>query len=287
MPEVIPYEVSEIIIDDELKALLPTLSTKAYELLEESLLEHGCLHPLVLWENILIDGYNRYEIAKKHAIPFTVETKEFNSRDDAIVWIITTQIARRNLNAKQLSYYRGKHYKMEKRLIKNEKGNNQYNMVLDHFDLKPPGENTARRLAKQYNVSEPTIKRDEQFADAIDTIGQSSPEAKRNILAGTTDITRKHLRELMISSEDDIVDTAKKIEDGTFEKPKPASPQPPSIDTSYAPDEIKQYRNVLLINVADNFAAAMRELIKDNNDLEIIKALRAHINVLESLYIQF
>ena len=85
----------------------------------------------------------------------------------------------------------------------------------------------------------------------------------------------------------EIVDTAKKIEDATSERPKSASPNPPSFNMSDTSDEIKQCRNVLLINVADNFAAAMRELINNNDDLEITKALRAHINVLESLYIQF
>ena len=113
MPETALYGLPNIIIDEELKNLLPTIPENTFNLLEESLLEHGCLHPLILWGNILIDGHNRYEIAKKHELPFTAVTKEFNSRDEVIIWIITTQVSRRNLNAKQLSYYRGLHYKME------------------------------------------------------------------------------------------------------------------------------------------------------------------------------
>ena len=211
MPETSVYDLPNFIIDEELKNLLPTIPENTFNLLEKSLLEHGCLHPLVLWRNILIDGHNRYEIAKKHEIPFTAVTKEFNSRDEVIIWIITTQVSRRNLNAKQLSYYRGLHYKMEKRIITNEKGSNQHNVVGDQNDHQPHGEKTARRLAKQYHVSEPTIRRDEKFADAIIAIGKNSPEAKRNILSGTTDITRKQLRELMTGKEEDIMDTAKKI----------------------------------------------------------------------------
>ena len=102
-------EAPEIIIDEEFRNLLPVLPVKTFAMLEESLLEHGCIHPLTLWNNILIDGHNRYEIITKHSLPFTVISIEFGSRDDVIIWIITTQVARRNLNAKQLSYYRGLH----------------------------------------------------------------------------------------------------------------------------------------------------------------------------------
>ena len=34
-------------------------------------------------------------------------------------------------------------------------------------------------LAKQYNVSRPTINRAAKVADALDAIGEASPEAKR------------------------------------------------------------------------------------------------------------
>ena len=43
----------EIIIDSEFKHLLPELDPEALAMLEESLLECGCLNPLVLWNGIL------------------------------------------------------------------------------------------------------------------------------------------------------------------------------------------------------------------------------------------
>ena len=47
-----------IVIDEEFRQLLPALDAETYRLLEENLLLHGCRDPLVLWEDILIDGYN-------------------------------------------------------------------------------------------------------------------------------------------------------------------------------------------------------------------------------------
>ena len=168
----------EIIIDHEFEHLLPELDPEALAMLEESLLECGCLTPLVLWNGILIDGHNRYKIIKKHDLPFRTIDMEFDSRDDVIIWIISTQVARRNLSALQLSHFRGLHYNTKKNTIRNQDGLNQHTEVWAQNDHKPPVRRTAEILAEQYNVSPKTIRRDSQLSDAIMAIGEVSPEAK-------------------------------------------------------------------------------------------------------------
>ena len=191
--------MQEIIIDDEFRLLLPPLDKVTYAWLEENILTHGCREPLVLWNGILIDGYNRYEISTKHDIPFNTVAMEFDSRDNVLIWIVSTQVARRNLTPFQLSYYRGLHYNADKRVLKNEGGRNQFserNEVKVQKEPKPLDNSTATRLAAQYNVSRSTIKRDSQLADAISAIGITSPAAKRDILAGKARVSRKKLCEL-------------------------------------------------------------------------------------------
>ena len=112
-----------IIIDAEFKRLLPALSKNSYSSLEYSILAHGCRDPLVLWNDILIDGYNRFEICTKHNIEFDTVDMQFDSREEVLIWIITNQVARRNLSPLQLSYFRGLHYNAEKKL----KGRNYQN----------------------------------------------------------------------------------------------------------------------------------------------------------------
>jgi hypothetical protein len=34
---------------------------------------------------------DRYEISQSHGIPFNTISKEFNSRDDVLIWIVSTQ----------------------------------------------------------------------------------------------------------------------------------------------------------------------------------------------------
>jgi len=44
--------MQDIIIDEELKRLLPPLDEHEYCSLEENILVYGCMNPLVLWNGI-------------------------------------------------------------------------------------------------------------------------------------------------------------------------------------------------------------------------------------------
>ena len=95
--------MQEIIIDEEFRSLLPALDKETYRLLEENIIQNGCRDALVLWEGILIDGYNRYRICTEHEIPFNTIEKAFGAREEALIWIVSNQISRRNLLPIQLS----------------------------------------------------------------------------------------------------------------------------------------------------------------------------------------
>lgn len=89
-------------IDPEFKALIPPLTAEEYAGLEKSIIREGCRDPLVLWGDILIDGHNRWEICAKHGgIPFRTVQRDFGNRDDAMLWMIQNQFARRNLSSAQ------------------------------------------------------------------------------------------------------------------------------------------------------------------------------------------
>ena len=87
----------DIIINKELQSLLPPLTSAEYRTLEESLLVDGCRDPLIVWNNILVDGHNRLEICAKHGINYSVEEIQAGSIEDIKIWIIDNQKGRRNL----------------------------------------------------------------------------------------------------------------------------------------------------------------------------------------------
>lgn len=89
-------------IDPELNNVLPELSDSDYKALEQSLLTDGFKGaPIMVWGNIIVDGHNRYDICNKHNIPFEVKNIEFESKEEAILWMVRQQIGRRTLTPLQ------------------------------------------------------------------------------------------------------------------------------------------------------------------------------------------
>jgi len=84
-------------INENFRNLIPPLSESEYSELEKSLLTEGCREPIIIWKNMIVDGHHRYEICTKHDIPFRTQEIEFQNEDEAKVWILTNQLARRNL----------------------------------------------------------------------------------------------------------------------------------------------------------------------------------------------
>ena len=90
--------MTQLTVDHEFHALIPPLSADERAALEASLLAEGCRDALVVWNGVILDGHNRYEICQAHGIPFETAECEFETRDHAVVWIVQNQLARRNIS---------------------------------------------------------------------------------------------------------------------------------------------------------------------------------------------
>lgn len=91
-------EAEMIKIDKELSGLIPPLREDEYRLLESSILKEGCRDALIVWGEVLIDGHNRYRICTEHNIPYQTVQKEFATREEVVMWMLTNQLSRRNLS---------------------------------------------------------------------------------------------------------------------------------------------------------------------------------------------
>lgn len=278
--------MKEIIIDDEFKDLLPPLDPETFRLLEENILEYGLREPVILWKQkgsdagIIIDGYNRYKICTEHHIPLRTTEMEFDSREEVIIWMITTQIARRNLTPMQLSYFRGRHYTADK---KSQRNNNLYVQKSTNGQNVPlyPG-STANRLSEQYNVSSKTIMRDAKLAEAINRIGATSTDVKRKILTGEVPLNKSKLEALRVASQQEVEAVVAKIADGTYEK-KGSNNTAANISAAILP-EMKQL-NTVIKNFASNFNSLFQQMNTGAGDATELKpVLRSFINQLEDLY---
>lgn len=88
------------IVDEEFERLIPPLSEEEFSQLEQNILEEGeCHDPIITWNQIIVDGHNRWRIIQSHPgeIDYKCVEKVFLSRNDAMTWIINNQLGRRNL----------------------------------------------------------------------------------------------------------------------------------------------------------------------------------------------
>lgn len=93
----------KLIIDPEFEAKCPPLTEDELAQLEENIIEEGIVYtPIILWNNTIVDGHNRYKIIQEHPeIEFRIHEKHFKNRYEALSWICRNQLGRRNLTPMQ------------------------------------------------------------------------------------------------------------------------------------------------------------------------------------------
>lgn len=91
--------MDRLTIDPEFRDRIPPLTEDEFSLLEENILSDGAVFlPLVVWDGIILDGHNRYEIIQKHPeLVYAVHEMQFSNRYEDLSWICRNQLGRRNL----------------------------------------------------------------------------------------------------------------------------------------------------------------------------------------------
>ena len=187
-------------IDEDFKTLIRPLSQDEYLQLEANLLLDGCREPIITWNGVIVDGHNRYEICKKHNIPFAVQPKEFGCREEVIIWICSNQLGRRNISDETRTYLIGKRYQNEKIIGgRNTTGSNQYTVNHTDDEVEIPNDDrfrTATKLADEYHLSQVTVQKYGMYSRALDTIGEVDPSLVPRILSGSIKISHENVRHL-------------------------------------------------------------------------------------------
>lgn len=98
----------ELTIDREFRDLIRPLMKDEYRHLEAALLSDGCQEPITVWKGVIVDGHNRYEICTRLGISFSTRERHFDNHEEAIIWICSNQLARRNISDETRKYLIGK-----------------------------------------------------------------------------------------------------------------------------------------------------------------------------------
>ncbi|MBO4848797.1 MAG: hypothetical protein J5586_06570 [Clostridia bacterium] len=176
-------------IDPEFEAKCPPLTEDEFSQLEENILEEGVvLMPLIVWNDTIVDGHNRYRIALEHpGIEFRTHEKHFNNRYEALSWICKNQLGRRNLTPQQKKYLIGQRYEAEKcsnGASDGFRGNQYTNLVPDQLDHLPDSPTTRKKIADETHTSEGYVQRAEYYAKGVDAAEEVLPGIKNDLLLG-------------------------------------------------------------------------------------------------------
>lgn len=91
-------------INPEYEKILPKLSKEEFEALKTSIIQNGILVPLIVnQEGTILDGHNRYLIAKELGFQPSLKVKTIDFKDslEERAFVISINLQRRNLNAFQ------------------------------------------------------------------------------------------------------------------------------------------------------------------------------------------
>ena len=172
-------------IDPEFQGKIPPLTFEELNQLEANILRDGrIINPIIVWQGLIVDGHNRFTIAKKHPeIPFTVHEKAFTNRYEAIIWICKNQLGRRNLTPEQKKYLIGKQYDAEKAIHGGDRKSSSAKSSSQNGNLIE-NPKTCKRIAVENGVSKNTVIRAEEFAKGVDAAEEAVPGTRQKVLSG-------------------------------------------------------------------------------------------------------
>ena len=302
-------------IDPEFQSQIPPLTDDEFKQLEENILKEGKLiSPLIVWNNILVDGHNRYAILQKHPeIYFSTMPLPFESREEVLAWICKNQLGRRNLTPEQKKFLIGKQYSVEHRKPGGN-GNNQHTAAakktapeeLCQFDTIPPTATDAsvrKQIAERNNVSESYVARSEKFMRGVEIMEQMVPGMQEKILSGQFKVRDADMHRLARTAYHDRAQTLQdilhpelKVEptpdaDGVIRVPGKAPVMPfrkfESVYDSDAYPEDVRYEYVALEELTTRFRISFNyqlEQMPDNAQRDVIlEIIHKHKDYLTSL----
>ena len=102
-------------IDPEFRSLIPPLTDDEFTQLEANIIAEGCREPLIVWNGVVVDGHNRYEICSAHGLDFNTVAMSFADREAAMDWMDANQLGRRNITPDQFTLLLGRRYNRAKK----------------------------------------------------------------------------------------------------------------------------------------------------------------------------
>jgi len=260
--------INELRIDPEFADKIPPLTPEEYEQLEANILSEGTvLSPLIIWNNIIVDGHNRYKIIKAHPeIGFTTHEKEFADRYEAIAWICKNQLGRRNLTEAQKKYLLVQQYEA----VKASHGSsdrfrgNQYvdiDLVSGENHHLPKPMKTRERIARENGKTDDYLKRAQSFVKGLNAAEEASPGIRQEILSGIINPTERAVIAVARASPEERPQLA---EDLRKPRPSPKKKKPEPTESLSEEDSPENTRPTSALSISERMASTPERVNRDS-----------------------
>jgi len=273
-------------IDPEFRDKIPALTEAEYEQLRENILSDGEVYePIVTWNDIIVDGHNRWRIICENwellENKYRVKPMDFADKWAAFEWMYKKQLGRRNLTEEQKTYMIGKMYEARKKSLGGNRGN-QYTKVASaqNGHMANEGKRTAEAIAEEVGVGKETVKRSEKFSKGIDALREKNPEAADTVLRGNSGATKAEIAELPTKTEREIQKVAQDILSGNIKKNREPREKPNKenleaiskiVEDMYNPDSVPEFTLEFLLSDiqanGENYIQLLRNTLIDHSTL--------------------
>lgn len=208
--------MKDLMIDPELKDLLPPLTDEEYKRLEKNILENGFdkNFPIMEWHGYIADGHNRYSICQKHNIEPVIGTLAYDTKEEVMQWMLDIQLGRRNLIPIQRIAVAEKYRPIYKRQAKERQAEyhgNQYDKKSGLTGNLPQVQNSKERnpttdkiLSGIAGVSEKTYRM------GAKVLKSDNEDIKQRVLSGEISISAGY-KELMQSKKEEKTNIEREV----------------------------------------------------------------------------
>lgn len=189
-------------IDREFSHLTIPYTEEEQESLERSLMREGCLEPIITWRGVILDGHKRYKFCGFEDIDYEIRELEFDSREEAVIWICRERAKGLDIHSPMFRYLIGKWYLCKKQINKELRRNSDLPQSPDYEKKRRNSIwDTSSRLAEEVGIHHSTIERNGAYAIALDRIANKEPMLFDAILSGEVKLFHKDV--IAMSSMDE------------------------------------------------------------------------------------
>ena len=230
----------ELKIDPEFRDKIPPLTDTEFKQLEENILADGeIIEPIIVWNDVIVDGHNRWKIYQSHKDKLPepkIKDKGFTDRYEAILWMCKNQAGRRSLDADTLKDLIGDAYDAYVKHHNQYVHRNQYEKVeggpKGHLAKKDKNPKTRPKIAEIFNVSEKVVRDSVERKRGIEKATTISPDFRDKVRSKEIKASTSELANLRKLEGEELEKEVHRIEQGI--RPTPQHRQPKE-DTSNIP----------------------------------------------------